>query len=140
MDDKDFKQAMKWYRRAPVTHVAPDSGSLVSPQKKDVTQREKARVWFPRPAACSMGVKPGSQSEDETKQDSAYGALAVYREKHVRVHGPAEKVDQPESMNAPEVPLADTMTEDNPPHDVDYTVVSDEDEPLQLGMSADGAA
>jgi TPR repeat protein len=136
VNEKDFRQAVRWYRRAPVTHVAPEFGGLASPQKKDVSHREKARVWFPRPATCSVGVRPGGTSGEDNRQESAYGVLAVYHEKNVVVRGPVEKVGQPEVVNAPEVLLANPVTEDNLPHDVD-TLVSDEERILQRGMSGD---
>ena len=140
VDKKDFKQAMKWNRRAPVTQVVPESGSLAPPPKKDISRREKARVWFPRPVGCAAGIKSDDASEKNDLPEGAYGALAIYGEKHVVVRRPTERVGQPESMSAPEVPLVDTMTEDNPPHDVDYTVLSDDEALLRLCMVGDGAS
>lgn len=132
MDEKDFKQAMKWYRRAPVTRVAPETGSLSSAPKKDISQREKARVWFPRERpACSADL---DADKTQDKNENIHHALMVYREKTLAKHRKSEKMNQPEAFNAPEIPLAETMSEDNPPHDVDYRVIRDEEE-LLLGMS-----
>lgn len=134
---------MKLYRSAPVTHVAPETGSLAAPQKKDIAHREKARVWFPRQTPADSALQPEGGDEgrqpEEQPEETMQGAVTVYQEKKVAAYGRMEKVDEPEAMDAPDVPLADAMSADNPPCDVDYRVVSD-GEVLQLGMEEPVAA
>ncbi|MCM1129557.1 MAG: hypothetical protein NC211_06770 [Alistipes senegalensis] len=142
MDDKDFRKAMKWYRRAPVTHVAPETGSLAAPPRKDIAHREKARVWFPRQTPAGLSSQQegeGGGMPEEKTEEAMQGAVTVYREKKVAAYGRSEKVDAPEAMDAPDVPLADTMSADNPPCDVDYRAVPD-GEVLQLGMDEEAAS
>ncbi|MCM1513099.1 MAG: hypothetical protein NC112_08350 [Oxalobacter formigenes] len=132
---------MKWYRRAPVTHVAPETGSLAAPPRKDVAHREKARVWFPRQTPGLSSQQEGGEGgvPEEKTEEAMQGAVTVYREKKVATYGRSEKVDAPEAIDAPDVPLADTMSADNPPCDVDYRVVPDGDV-LQLGLDEEAAS
>ncbi len=133
MDKKDIKQVMEWDQQEPATSIALETESFSIHSKKDILQREKAKVWFSRNfPACSFQSQTDEKYEESSENN--HSALTIYQQKSVATYSKTEKVDDPESFNAPEIPLAETMSDDNPPCDVDYRTISD-NEGLLIGMS-----